>query len=77
MSVTAEVLDQPTEPAGSSNVRLVVIEARQQPRYLNRAHDLEQAILRVAATAGMLPHDMPGLHGLCIAAARAAETDGR
>lgn len=77
MSVTAEVLDQPVETAGSSDVRLVVVDPRQQPRYLNRAHELEQAILRVAATAGMLPHDMPGLSGLCIAAARAAETAGR
>ena len=78
MTAAAEAIAEPPALAGaSSNVRLVLVDARQQPRYLNRAEELEQAILRVAATAGMVPHDMPGLHGLCIAAARAAETAGR
>ena len=61
MTAFADAPAEPTAPAGSSNVRLVLVDARQQPRYLNRAHELEQAILRVAATAGMQPHDMPGL----------------
>ena len=60
-------------PARSANVRLVVVEERHQPRYLTRAADLERAILRVAAIAGMTAEDMPGLHELCIAAARTSE----
>ena len=66
MTAFAEAPAEPTAPADSSNVRLVLVDARQQPRYLNRAHELEQAILRVAATAGMHPHDMPGLARACL-----------
>lgn len=64
-------------PTRSANVRLVVVDDQHQPRYLTRAAKLEKAIQRVAVIAGMTAEDMPGLHGLCIAAARAAETDGR
>ena len=60
-------------PARSTNVRLVVVDEQHQPRYLTRAAELERAILRVAAIAGMTAEDMPGLHGLCIAASRTSE----
>lgn len=38
---------------------------------------LAAAAARLEVAVGMLPHDMPGLNGLCIAAARAAETESR
>ena len=57
----------------SDNVRLVVVDEQHQPRYLIRAAELEHAILRIAADAGVTADDMPGLHGLCVAAARQAE----
>ena len=60
-------------PARSANVRLVVVDEQHQPRYLTRAAELEKAILRVAVIAGMTAEDMPGLRGLCVAAARASE----
>lgn len=70
MSVTVRV----SEPSvGSANVRLVVVDEQHQPRYLVRAGELEHAILRVAAAAGVNADDMPGLHDLCVAAARQAE----
>ncbi len=70
MSVTVRV----SEPSvGSANVRLVVVDEEHRPRYLVVAAELEHAILRVAAAAGVNADDMPGLHGLCVAAARQAE----
>ena len=63
-----------SEPCvASANVRLVVVDEQHQPRYLVVAAELEHAILRVAADAGVTADDMPGLHGLCVAAARQAE----
>ncbi|MBC7678761.1 MAG: hypothetical protein H7233_07205 [Pseudorhodobacter sp.] len=62
----AAAFDDSSQAGSSSNVRLVVVDSRQQPRSLNRAHGLEQAILRVAAIAGVDEGDMPGLHGLCV-----------
>ena len=60
-------------PARFANVRWVVVDGQHQPRYLARAAELERAIQRVAAIAGMTAEDMPGLHGLCVAAAPASE----
>ena len=54
-------------------MRWVVVDEQHQPRYLARAAELERAIQRVAAIAGMTAEDMPGLHGLCVAVARASE----
>ncbi len=70
MSVTVKGLEQ---SVASANVRLVVVDELHQPRYLLRAAELEHAILRVAAAAGVNADDMPGLHGMCVAAARHAE----
>lgn len=61
------------QSVASANVRLVAIDEQHQPRYLLRAAELEHAILRVAAAAGVNAGDMPGLHGLCVAAAQQAE----
>lgn len=60
-------------PARTSNVRLVVVDGNQQPVYLQRAAKLEKALLAVAARHGVSPEDVPGLHGLCVDAARATE----
>lgn len=57
----------------STNVRLVVVDDARQPRYLRRAADLEAALLAVLADADVDPQDVPGLHGLCVEAVRAAE----
>ena len=54
-------------------MRLVTVDKQHQPRYLTRAAELEIAIQRVAVIADMTAEDMPGLHGLCIAAARTSE----
>ena len=62
----AAALDDSPQAGSSSNVRLVDVDSRRQPGYLNRAHDLEKAILRVAAIAGMDEGDMTGLPGLCV-----------
>lgn len=59
--------------ARTSNVRLVVVDDNHQPQYLQRAARLEQAILATAAQHGVECEDMPGLHGLCVEAVRAAE----
>lgn len=74
MSVPANNTEQPTS---SANVRLVVVDGQRQPRYLSRAAELEEAILEVAANAGVTRDDMPGLHGLCVEAARSAERHHR
>ena len=50
-----------------------VVDEQHQPRYLTRAAELKKAILRLAVIAGMTAEDMPGLHGLCVAAARTSE----
>ena len=60
-------------PARTSNVRLVVVDESHQPQYLQRAARLEQAILATAGLHGVGSEDMPGLHGLCVEAVRAAE----
>lgn len=60
-------------PARTSNVRLVVVDDNHQPKYLRRAARLEQAIIAAAGKHGVESEDMPGLHGLCVEAVRAAE----
>ena len=70
------VTTEPT-PAGSSNVRLVVVDDNQQPRYLLRAAQLEESMLALLQARGVEPDDVPGLHGLCVAAIRSAEQHGR
>ena len=60
-------------PANHNNVRLVVVDDRQQPTYLRRAADLEQALLKAASKFGIEPEDMPGLKGLSVEAVRSAE----
>lgn len=64
---------EPTPGPRSVNVRLVAVDARQQPRYLAVAADLEKRVLRVLAAAGVTAADVPGLHGLLISAARASQ----
>lgn len=64
-------------PAHHNNVRLVVVDDQRQPTYLKRAAQLEQALLAAAAKVGVQPEDMPGLRGLCVDAARAAEIHNR
>ena len=64
-------------PAGLTNVRLVVVDVDRQPAYVVRAAELESQMLTVASAAGVEPADMPGLHGLCVEAVRAAERRGR
>ena len=65
------------QPTSSANVRRVVVDGQRQPRYLARAAELEQAILQVAADAGVTSEDMHGLQGLCVEAARSAERHHR
>lgn len=74
MSVPVSNTEQPTS---SANVRMVVVDEQRQPRYLARADELEQAILQVAGNAGFTSEDMPGLHGVCVEAARRAERHHR
>ncbi len=74
MSVRVSSTEQPTS---SANVRRAVVDGQRQPRYLARAAELEQAILQVAADAGVTSEDMPGLQGLCVEAARSAERHHR
>ena len=64
-------------PTHDSNVRLVVVDDQQQPAYLNRAVQLEQALVRAAAALGVEPEDMPALYGLCVQAVRSAEIHDR
>ncbi len=70
MSLTVRASEQCVP---SANVRLVVVDEQHQPRYLAVAEALEHSILRVVADAGVNADDMPGLHVLCVAAARQAE----
>jgi len=74
MSVPVSNTEQPTS---SANVRRVVVDGQRQPRYLAWAAELEQAVLQVAANVGVTSEDMPGLHGLCVEAARRAERHDR
>jgi hypothetical protein len=60
-------------PAHQNNVRLVLVDEMQQPAYIKRAAQLEQALLAAAATLGVTPEDMPGLRGLCVDAVRSSE----
>ena len=60
-------------PAHNSNVRLVGVDDRHQPTYLSKALDLELALGAAAAKLGIELSDMPGLHGLCVAAVSSAE----
>ncbi|MCU1593708.1 MAG: hypothetical protein JWO12_1100 [Frankiales bacterium] len=60
-------------PAHQNNVRLVVVDDKQQPTYLKRATELETALLKAAAKLGIELADMPGLRGLCVEAVRSAE----
>lgn len=60
-------------PAHQNNVRLVVVDDKQQPAYLRRAAHLETDLLAAAAKLGIQPEDMPGLRGMCVEAVRAAE----
>jgi hypothetical protein len=64
-------------PAHTSNVRLVIVDDQQQPLYLQRATELEKAMIAAAARLGVEPEDIPGLHGLCVEAVRAAERHAR
>ena len=41
MTAPAAVFDDSPQAGSSSNVRLLVVDSRRQPGYLNRAHDLE------------------------------------
>lgn len=61
----------------SANVRVVVVDDNEQPRYLQRAAELESAMLAVAEQMGLQAADMPGLHGLCVEAMRTADRHGR
>lgn len=70
--MSVETAETPT-PARSANVRLVAVDERHQPRYLATAADLEKAVLRVLAKADITPADVPGLHALLVAGARAAQ----
>lgn len=74
MTLPARNLEPP--PEGTSNVRLVIVDDDHRPRYLLRAAELENAVLALAERTGIGPQDMPGLHGMCVEAARAAERRG-
>ncbi|MGB8652036.1 MAG: hypothetical protein WCD35_15390 [Mycobacteriales bacterium] len=65
-----------TPSAGTSNVRLVIVDDNHQPVYLQRAARLEQALLQAAAAFGIDEEDLPGLHGLSVEAVRSAERHG-
>ena len=73
LAVVRVTVGSTEQSVASANVRLVVVDEQHRPRYLVRAAELEHAILRVAAAAGVNAGDMPGLHGLCVAAAQQAE----
>jgi hypothetical protein len=60
-------------PAQQTNMRLVLVDDKQQPAYLKRAAQLEKNVLAAAAKLGIEPGDMPGLRGLCVDAVRSAE----
>lgn len=64
-------------PAHHTNVRLVLIDDKQQPSYLKRAADLEKALQATASRLGVDAADMPGLRGFCVDAARSAEVHQR
>ena len=56
-----------------AGAELARVDEQHQPRYLTRAAELERSILRVTVIAGMTAKDIPGVHGLCVAAARTSE----
>lgn len=60
-------------PAHQNNVRLVVVDDKQQPSYLRRATELERVLLAAAAKVDVRAEDMPGLYALCVEAVRSAE----
>jgi hypothetical protein len=64
-------------PAHQNNVRLVAVDAKQQPSYVKRANQLERALLAAAARLGVLEEDLPRLRGLCVDAVRSAEIHDR
>jgi hypothetical protein len=64
-------------PAHQNNVRLVLVDDKQQPAYVKRAAELEKALLAAAAKVGIESVDMPGLRGLCVEAVRSAEVYNR
>jgi hypothetical protein len=64
-------------PANHNNVRLVVVDDKQQPAYLRRATELEKALLAAAKGVGVEAEDMPGLRGLCVEAVRSAQIHNR
>ena len=64
-------------PAHQNNVRLVVVDEKQQPTYLRRATELERVLLAAAEKRGVQAEDMPGLRGLCVEAVRSAELHHR
>jgi hypothetical protein len=70
MSLPARIVD--TSPR-TSNVRLVLVDDDHQPLYLQRAARLERAMIAIAAQHGVEADELPGLHGLCLEAVRAAE----
>ena len=67
----------PSSHGHQNNVRVVPLDADQQPSYLKRASKLETSLATAAARLGMEPDDMPGLHGLCLQAVRSAEDRSR
>jgi hypothetical protein len=71
-SMTLPAVNSET-PAHQNNVRLVVVDDKQQPSYLKRATELEKALLAAAAKVNVYVQDMPGLYGLCVEAVRSAE----
>jgi hypothetical protein len=60
-------------PAHQNNVRLVLVDDKQQPAYIKRAAELEKVLLAAALKVGVDPEDMPGLRGLCVEAVRSSE----
>jgi hypothetical protein len=60
-------------PAHQNNVRLVLVDDKQQPAYIKRAAELEKVLLAAAVKVGIGPEDMPGLRGLCVEAVRSSE----
>jgi hypothetical protein len=64
-------------PAHQNNVRLLVVDDKQQPAYLKRGTQLEAALLAAAAELGVEANDMPGLYGMCVEAVRSAEIHHR
>lgn len=70
--MTLPILNVET-PAQQANMRLVLVDDKQQPAYLKRAAQLETKLLAAAAKLGIEPGDMPKLRGLCVDAVRSAE----